>query len=413
MKSNDEQIIKKLAGDGLNFLKKERKKLSKEIVFYQETYFPCKDRFVNLYWVEIEKKKLKFALVISPKKKPLIEITRKFGYPNKKLLVAINASNFYLSDNGRKPQIYPYNLCINNGRVLQFPSNDRITLIEKNGKISLRFLTAEGKIKIGNKYFRWIGATNYNNRKKKSLSSSEVVIWGLADIRFTYIPDSKRRAKKPITQTTYVNCPQGKLLLGVNLNKEGKPYISKKNVKKLSLLDYAFICMVKKSVGRKIKKGEIVKLVSVNNFKVKKGCNAVSLGFTLPKQFKEIKNTLVKEVRKSPEGIVRPIEKDFMKSWSVILFAGSKVIFFLVDSFPFKKNQTGLNIYELHKLLSKKFNFTEAAVCDAGQSSKICIKKNEEYQVFGNLHYIDFTGPKPKWNGINGRAITSALIAYY
>ena len=104
--------------------------------------------------------------------------------------------------------------------------------------------------------------------------------------------------------------------------------------------------------------------------------------------------------------------ENFRKSWSVILQTQKEVIFFVVDARPKVKGQEGLNIYELHSLLSSKFDFSEAYVSDAGQSSKICIYDGKKTQVYGNLHYLDYKKEPPVWNGRDGRFVPGALLAY-
>ena len=131
MVKNDDYIIQKLAGVGLKPLKPARRQKKKKIVFYQEPYYLNNDRFVNLYWVEIERRDAKFALLSFLKKKPLRKIVQEFYQRHHKTpLVAINTSNFYLSDYGREPKVYSFNLFFDRGKIIQFPSNDRSTVIE-------------------------------------------------------------------------------------------------------------------------------------------------------------------------------------------------------------------------------------------------------------------------------------------
>lgn len=412
MGKNDDRIIQKLAGEGLKPLEKGKRVLSENVTFHQETYRSDHNRSVNLYWVEIDRKNCKFALLNSIKRRPLIDIAKEFQQNiGSSILAGINTSIFYLVDKGREPKFSAFNLYVKDGQVLQFPSIDKITLIESNNSISLRYLKAKGEIKIGRLKLNWIGAKKHSRAGQSE--SPSVIIYGLSDVRFKYCGGSRRKTKKAISGSARVDCLEGRLLLGIDLDKNGNLAIVKKSLNKLNLLDYLYIIETNKLLRDQVTIGDSIADITIDNHSIGRNENAVSLSFGLPEKFSELRPAVSREIVPSIKNILKPLQPSFVKSWSLILFTKSKLIFFLVDSFPFKQSQAGLNLLELHKLVSQKFNFEIAAVCDAGQSSKICLKKtNGNFQVFGNLHYINFTSAKPKWDGIRGRAIPSALIAY-
>jgi len=75
------------------------------------------------------------------------------------------------------------------------------------------------------------------------------------------------------------------------------------------------------------------------------------------------------------------------------------------------KNQEGINVFELQKLIDKKFNYSWALVGDSGQSSKLLVRE-ENKKVFGNFHYLNYSTTPPFWDGVRGRSVPVGILAY-
>lgn len=385
---------------------KSSAKISEFATFFKEPYYIGKTRLVNLYWVEIEKENAIFSLHTSSQKSSLLKITEKYLKNNQLPIVAINAGGFYLSDTKKKPMAYGYNLFVHDGEVWQFPGNGRITLIEKNGQLKIKYLKAGGSLKIGDKNFTWVG-----NRCVKKPNQTAVVIFGVCDIKFaTKTTENRHSFRFPIPESLQINGEQEKILLGIGINSKGKPFVAVKSKRTLNLLKYAYILMINGTESRSIKLGDIIHQVSIDTYKVSTHDQSVSLSFSIPFDKTKIKNTISKEII-TVNGIIKPLQKDFLKSWSVILETSKKIIFFLVDSCPKKPGVEGLNTFELQELLAKKFDFKSCAVCDSGQTSKLCVNIGGKLRIFGNLHYVNYSAKKPYPDGVNGRAIPSAVVA--
>jgi len=399
---------------GFKPIRKVKVELAEGVVFHKEPY-KIKNRFVNLYWVEFKRKNSLFCLKNILGREPLVKIFReaKRGH-NLNSLAGINTCNFFLSDYGREPPIPAYNFFVSKGRVWQFPTNERVALIEKGSSLKLRRFKAMGKMRIGKKLFNWIGRRVF---KQAHFVHKEIcplaVVSGVFEISFKYLDNDKlRRAKKPIPSTLTVKCGKGKALLGIDFDNEFCPKVLAINSKQLSLLDYLYIIEIDQVLGKEIHVGDEISDVVIDGYRVEREDNIVSLGFSLPKQREKLGKILIRELISKDGGPIKVLDEDFRKPWSAIVFTKKKIIFFLVDAYPYRKEQEGLNIYELQELLSKKFDFIKCGVCDGGQTSKLCINNRDGLKIFGNLHYVNYSLEAPKRDGRNGRPIPSALIGF-
>lgn len=397
-------------------VRKKTFKLGEDIFFHQEPYFLNKSRFSNLYWVEAPKNSL-FLLKNFLKRLPLIKIPEIIKKEHNLLPVAgINTCNFFLSDYSREPLISSYNLFVSEGKVWQFPSVSRTVLIERGGKLLIKFLKARGKVKIRRKTLNWVGSFELKKKQPFLKRTSVAVTHGVFDIKLKYLfdIDRLRRPKKPLPSSVFVKNKNNKILLGFKLGNKLIPEVAKKSVNQLSLLDYLFIIEVDSSIGKQISIGDKIEEVEVDGYKIGKNDNITSLAFSLPQEFKKIKKSLSKELISKDGGKINVLDSDFRRSWSAVVFTSKKIIFFLADAYPYGKGKEGLNIYELHNLLKNKFNFTQCGICDGGQTSKLWVRdsrnKNLRNKIYGNLHYVNFSLKKPKLDGINGRPLPSALF---
>jgi len=392
---------------GFVAIKKKVVKLSKTANFFQEPHLLEDGRYINLYWTEFDKKRTKFRLQNILGRKSIVQMMNSFVKSTRvEFASVINTCNFYLVDVGNNPIICAYNLFVVNGEVLQFPCNTRTTLIETGGVLNIVNLEAYGKLRIGKQAFSWSG-------KKSGREKSDILVHGIFDVMFAPVgEDLKRRPRQPIKSTLKVICEIGKILLGVGLDRKDRPVVKTINNGELQLNDYCYIFEISQKSVSKINIGDPVSGVVVDDYSVKANDNIVSLSFSLPKDYRGIRNEVSRQILKA-NGTLKPLMPDYFKAWSLVLTTNKSVIFFLADCYPYIDKQIGINIFELHKILTSKFDFETCGVCDGGQTSKLCVKSgNSSTKVYGNMHYVNYSKIKPMRDGVRGRPVPSALIAY-
>jgi hypothetical protein len=137
-----------------------------------------------------------------------------------------------------------------------------------------------------------------------------------------------------------------------------------------------------------------------------------SASFCLGKTHEELKNNLFSQLVFPTDGSPKPISGSYLKSWSVILKTKDKVAFFINDARPKITNQEGVSVFELQDILKARFEYEWACVGDSGQSSKLMVINGDTKEIYGNMHYQNYRGQTPVWDGLNGRPIPVALLAY-
>jgi hypothetical protein len=318
-------------------------------------------------------------------------------------MAGINFASFYLSDEANKPEITFYNLLFNKGKILQFPSNTRTTLLTKKGKLSHKKIKAYGTILINKQTFTWSGSHVKSPK-------TDIIAYGLFDIQLEKHTTNELTRRQVHKDSNSIICSKNHLLLGCTLNKKVAS-IKTINSHKLDLTKHVFILKGHKNKLKHLKIGDKINKFNANNHIFSTKENACSASFLLSKT----KDKLIKNLKEElfyPKGeIPKPLKKNYLKSWSVILKEKNSIIFFINDARPKHKDQVGISVLELQKILKQKFNFSWAVVGDSGQSSKLLLNHKTK-QVFGNLHYLNYKTDPPSWDGIKGRSIPIAILAY-
>jgi len=387
---------------GLTKLPKYSSLIEDGFCFNQETFNISKSKFTNIYWVEIDKKKISFSLKNQLYLDSLINITSKFQKENrdKRVLCSINTGSFYFS-RGLLPKCCAYHLFVKQGQVLQFPNNSRVAVEEFGGKLRILNLKARGEFLISGKKISWIGAG------EASTLEGDCRVYGSFNIELQ--AEKEFEARRLNKKAFFISPGRQELLIGFNLigGEIKVDYIGKN---KLNLFEFLFVVRGKKGIIDKIKVGDFLEGVWIDGQKIESQ-NLISLSFSLPVKKEILKEKITKELIPK-NNIYRPLQKDYRKAWGAILETKEKWIFFINDARPLIENQEGLRISEFLGVLSKKFNFINGAVCDSGQSVKLCVRFKWGFGVFGNLHYLDLSRKIPVWDGIRGRRLPSALVAY-
>ena len=380
--------------------------LGKGCSFNQETLDLSNDRLTNLYWLEIETNGFNFSLLNSVTPRPPVNHLRSFARSSRvKILGGINTNQFFLSDDKIKPKISSYNLFFKNGKILQFSANKRPTIIEQDGKISLLILDAKGKVNIGEERIDWVGSAC------KNLNNKNFVVYGSIDIDIKKL-SSKNRSRRVIDKKSLkISCSKNQILIGFE-SVRGTMVVTK-IARSAYLNNHSFIFKGNfKNLG-KIKIGNKIENFEIDGIAFTKETNAVSCVLALPSVKAGFKKNIKKFLLPGPKGQYLVFSDKYIKSWSVVLKTKNKIIFFINDGNPHIKNEMGLSIIELYDLLLNKFKFDLAFVCDAEQSSKLCIKREKFFSAYGNMHYLDYSNIlKPRKRALYGRSVPSTLVVY-
>jgi hypothetical protein len=374
------------------------KKLMPGVVFHQEP-FRIKQRFTNLYWFKIDSSKYKFKVKSYIKPRPLV----KYNLRGRRVIAGINFGSFYLSEQGETTVANFCNLLIRNGTILQFPCNTRTAVINENGKIDIAKVEAYGTLLINGQRLKWKGSQH----KEESIDNA---FYGYFDVRLGN--ETKKKLNLGfINSDKEIRCQINELLLGF-IKKNNEVVIGKITGNELNLKDYLFVLKGPRSKLSKLGLEQKIEAFTIGDKKlVSKVKNVCSANFMLGKTARELVRNLKTELVFSEDDGPKPLDKNYIKSWSVILKEGNNIIFFINDARPKYKDQKGLDVFELQSLLAKKFNYSWGVVGDSGQSGKLFYNNNIK-KIFGNLHYLNFETTPPYWDGLRGRFIPTAILAY-
>lgn len=324
-------------------------------------------------------------------------------YQTKKIVAGINFGSFYLTDYGESTQATFCNFLIEKGSVQQFPCNHRTALVNKNGQLSIAKFKPCGKLKIGGEVFKWRGVKG----KDKSI---ENVFYGYFELRLA--EKTKKDLNLNFTKCSQkLLCKDTELLVGF-VRKDRKVIIKNISKNELDLRDYLFVLKGPVKNLRKLCIGQEIETFTVadaNYFMEDE--NICSGNFRIGKTPEELKVNLNAELVFPHGHKPNPMKQGYKKSWSVILKEENSIVFFINDARPKHKNQKGLDVFELQSVLMEKFNYSWAIVGDSGQSSKL-FYCNKTRKVFGNLHYLNYETTPPYWDGVRGRFIPTAVLAY-
>lgn len=381
-------------------LNSQTRKLSFGLSFSQETLNLDGGRFTNLYWVELDKTRVRFRLSASTIPTPLVG----FDLPDKRFVAGINFGSFYLSDDLIPPKVPFYNLLVDNGRVWQLPSNDRHALVTENGKLRELYVPAKGTLKIGGKTFTWTGSHGTTN--------SELAAFGMFDVDIVkssincLVP-----RRKVIDETRFVACGPSDLLLTINL-RNGNPEIARISNQPVDLTQVAYVFRGTANLLKVCQIGERVTSLEIERCRLDQDCDACSASFSLGKTRDELVENLKQQLIYPKDSEPKPLSAGYLKSWSVVLETNDKIIFFINDARPKVRSQDGITVFELQEILRMKFDYLWACVGDSGQSSKLMVINGDTRDIYGNMHYQKYGDRAPTWDGICGRSIPVALLAY-
>ncbi|HRI05699.1 MAG TPA: hypothetical protein PLV59_02010 [Candidatus Dojkabacteria bacterium] len=384
----------------LDRIKTITKEINPNVVFNCETVSFGKDRFTNIYWLELKKDSLKFKLSYADKLLPL----KDFEKNDSSVIAGINVGGFYLSDDNLTPPVQYYNLAVDEGHIKQLPSNTRSCIQTYNGNLTKSLVIAHGLMRIGQKDFSWSGL----NEKQ----DSQLIVYGMFNLDITKNKfRNPSNARETVETSRFIKANNNEILLGIGTSGTN-PSVQRISKNTLDLIQYSFILKGNKNLLKEISVGNEITRVRFGHVEHNASASLCSGSFILGKDKVDLDKNLRNELIHPVDGNPKPMSEEYKKSWSVILETNDSYILFINDARPKVPNQNGITVYELQDLILKKFDYTWGVVGDSGQSSKLFVRENGERTVYGNLHYINYSKTESYWDGINGRPVSVGLLAY-
>ncbi len=319
-------------------------------------------------------------------------------------MAGINFGSFFLSDDLLNPYTSFYNLTINGGEVLQLPSNNRPCLLTHAGELQHFFVLARGSLRIGDRSFTWTGSHNQNDADLTAFGMFDLTI-----LKSSFADLSSNR--RTVIESRHVVCTSKQKSLAFKLH-NGHSVIETVTNQPIDLTQYAFVLRGKADLLDGILPGQIIDNIEMGTQRFGVEDDVCSASFSLGKSKAELEDNLRQQLVYQKDGLPKPLSDDYLKSWSVVLETKDKMVFFINDARPKIKNQSGITVFELQELLSRRFDYSWACVGDSGQSSKLMLINGANREVYGNMHYQNYRQEPPTWDGENGRPIPVALLAY-
>jgi len=260
-----------------------------------------------------------------------------------------------------------------------------------------------GTLKLGNITFSWSGSN--------SLVEAELTVFGMFDLTIGKISlDSDPTRRRILKETRFVSCNHGQVLLGFNLV-DGKPILKKIYKHPLDLTEFAFVFRGSDKIFNNVKVGDSISALKCGAGNFHQGDEVCSASFSLGKSKAELVKNLREQLLYPVGSQPKPMSNDYLKSWNVVMETANNIIFYINDARPKIKGQEGMSVFELQDVLKSRFDYLWACVGDSGQSSKLLIK-SDIAEIYGNMHYQNYRGLAPTWDGNNGRPVPVALLAY-
>lgn len=403
----------------LRLEKKENIKISKGIIFKKESLVFLSNpsgikTLANIYEVEINENNFSFNIASSLKPKYLKSFLK-----NGKNGVAINAGFSYSADKdfGKTPVDFTYNFHVINHQLINIPICAKTALFSKNGKLYPTKVKPKGKLFLNQTEISWIGSqANISNRKDDS-----AIAFGLSN---QGIIKYRQREKLQIDfDSNYSFVPQKRGYKNVifGLRQQDKKFIIYvKDIIAQKTLFFGGLCVfsIPDKIVKKLNINDEITNWSVDGYSPQDIENCVTIGIKIAKSIKQLYQNIKSEkiiITRKPNGKRYYSKIDVQEARACVFRTkDNKIHFLLIDARPKIFNQQGMSMVDLSNYIYKKYNNIVWAVnCDGGQSAKICLKKSNKLYTYGNLHYIKFNkdGSINRWNGINGRPITSCVVA--
>lgn len=399
--------------------KKRRIKISKGIILKKEPLIFLSNSseiktLTNIYEIEINENNFNFDIISSLKPKYL-----KLFLRNKENSIAINAGFGYIVDRnfGKVPVDFTYNFHVINHQLINIPTCAKTALFSKDDKIYPVKIKPMGELFLNQTKISWIGSqTNISDRKDDS-----AIAFGLSNQGIIKYQQGEKLQIDFDPNYSFVPQKKGYKNVIFDLKQQDKKfviYIKNITARKTSFFDGLFILSIPNKIAKKLNVNDKVTNWFVGGYSSQDIKNCVTIGIKITKSIKQLYQNIKSEkiiITRKPSGERYYSKIDIQEARACVFRTkNNKIHFLLVDARPKIFNQQGMSMADLSNYIYKKYNNIAWAVnCDGGQSAKICLKKGNKSYTYGNLHYIKFNkdGSINRWNGVNGRPVTSCIVA--
>jgi len=335
----------------------------------------------------------------------------------KKAKLLTNAGYFYLTDNeshdeASPPVIRTGNLVIENGRLTNLPILNRGCIyITTDNEIGITYLEAKGEVLINEKKYKWQGS------KTGKFKKNTLIVYNSSNIEIPVVNDPVMGPSRKAVNTFIKNLSGNKLAVFKRTNKGFiVDQITQKNI---VINDKDMVVLMPNNLL--IKKGDLVRFLSIDQINIDNIKTAVSTG---PVIFSSSEETM-KEVDKefsipdmaNPNNPHEAGKK--LARGAFIKLTNNNFAIIAIDAIPQAGNiYPGVTMQEFIELINKLYpNFKSAIATDPSSSVKVVYKNRNKIEIFGNLHYLnhkkDKYGKIKFWpNGRLGRKLNSALVVY-
>ena len=374
-----------------------------------------KKGFINYRCLEIDPKKREIRVLFENRGEYPVKVFEK----KKQILGLASLGYFYFTTNPKEdevpaPKIKVNNLFIYQKKLYQLPVVDRtVVAVYQDGRVSLPFVKAKGKLKIGQKEFKWRGVKTLG---QSCLSPDELVVYTASAGRIIPYVDKVmgpgRLAKKVLTPKQgvvdlIVDYQEGKLRV-VSIRKGGGSQVTK------GLMVFSG----KEGLLKKVKKGDCLTKVSINNLFQDQILDAVGIG---PQLFQDKEKRLkqaIREGHENDESLCNQPHEEGVKlaRAALVSLKDGRLVAVILDGIPQAGEiYPGVTPQELADFVFEKYPSAKRAVAtDPGGSSKMVYQEKGKTVVFGNLYYLKYKYLKNGRlefapNGRNGRKIVTML----
>ncbi len=342
-----------------------------------------------------------------------IEVFEKLKDPK----LVTNAGYFYLTDDEQKdpvapPNVRTGNLVVEDGRLINLPVLDRSAIIIlKDGSVNIKFLRAFGEVLINGNKHKWVGS------KTGGVFDDVVTVYNSSNIEIPIVDDPVMGPSRMVKET-FIE-PEEKKRLAVCKSQGGRFVVEGIFDTKVSINDKDMVIAVPESI--KIKEGDLIEFLTVDNLSLKDVQTAVSAGPMILSSFDQ---TLIQAEKEfSVPDMANPNnpheEAKKLARGCLVKLKDGRLCSILIDGIPQAGPiYPGATLKEFLDFINERYpGFESAIATDPSSSVKAVFQSGENIEVFGNLHYLahkkDVSGNLTFWpNGKLGRKFNSALVVY-
>jgi Phosphodiester glycosidase len=323
------------------------------------------------------------------------------------VVASVNGGFFFLANDAEEyPSELAYNLIIRDGSVCGLPVADRPAILNTAHGLEVGIIKAKGTLNIAGSERIWIGAKNFKGEKDFILFNSACCV-----IDHIKNGDSTRRVLNIEKSKT----PLGEDLVDICIEQEGSRMIVKKiqHGGGSNVVSYNFILQGTESDVSGIKEGDVIEPTTLDERPISDIRSGLTIG---PPVMHFLENDDHEINHDTSLGSKPPFSDRRMARSIIYKDATGQIHVRVFDGAPQTNLFAGVTPREVAQILRAEYGergLEWAYHLDPGQSARLVIRDGDQYNVFGNQHYIRW--PKLErhpyvWAGQHGRAVPSALV---